>query len=121
MTELSQTDRVYLADADPHSLAGPTAAGDLRARIAFHSFLADHLVVGDSQSLNSPLLRLLLVADDTAANMRACALAALLRSGFLRVARRDSVDSFRPIRDGHAARDVEHVPTVAYSEWLDGV
>ncbi len=108
---------VYLADAEPHLPEPFRAAADLRARVVLHVLFADSLVLGDSQSLNNPYLRHLLTTDA----IRPRDLAALLRDGYLRVARRSSVPSFLDIRNNHAERGVDHVPSPEYAEWLDEI
>jgi hypothetical protein len=118
MLELSyDREPVYLADAEPHLPEPFRAAADLRARVILHVLFADALVLGDSQSLNNPFLRRLLTTE----TIQPHDLAALLQNGHLRIARRSSAPSFLAIRDDHAKREVDNVPSPEYAEWLDEV
>lgn len=118
MRELSyDREPVYLADAEPHLPEPFRAAADLRARVILHVLFADALVLGDSQSLNNPYLRQLLTTE--AGQPRD--LAALVKDGHLRVARRSNVPSFLTIRNDHAEREVDNVPSPEYAEWLDEI
>jgi hypothetical protein len=108
---------VYLADAEPHLPEPFRAAADLRARVVLHALFADSLILGDSQTLNNPYLRQLLTTEA----VQSRDLAALMEAGHLRLARRSSVPSFLAIRDDHAERGVDNVPSRAYAEWLDEI
>ncbi len=50
----SASERVYLSDVEIHRQSPIASAADLRARVLFHVLLTDTLLVGDSQSLNTP-------------------------------------------------------------------
>lgn len=108
---------VYLADAEPHLPEPFRASADLRARVVLHALFADSLILGDSQTLNNPYLRQLLTTEA----VQSRDLAALMEAGHLRLARRSSVPSFLAIRDDHAERGVDNVPSRAYAEWLDEI
>jgi histone H3/H4 len=118
MPELSHDrESVYLADAEPHLPEPFRAAADLRARVILHVLFADALVLGDSQSLNNPYLRQLLTTEAG----RPHDLAALIKDGHLRIARRSNVPSFLTIRNDHAEREVDNVPSPGYAAWLDDI
>ncbi|WP_095757826.1 hypothetical protein [Streptomyces xinghaiensis] len=50
----SSPEKVYLSDVEIHRQSPIASAEDLRARVLFHVLLSDTLLVGDSQSLNTP-------------------------------------------------------------------
>jgi len=111
-------DKVFLSDANPHYVARAETVVDLRARILFHALLCDYLVIGDAQSLNNPLLRSV-VAHEAGGEASPTDLAALLAAGRIRIARRSTLGSLTALRDDHAGRNVEDVPSPAYAELLD--
>ena len=116
---------VFLGDVNLHVPHEYSQRADLRARVLHHVVLAEPLIVADSHSLNSPMLRSLFVRRDEPPY--ACDdLGALFRSGDLRVSRRDvlgpdrtRVTSFRQIQADHAARGVVNGPPPEYAAWLD--
>jgi hypothetical protein len=114
----SQPDKAFLADANPHYVARPETVVDLRARILLHTLLCDYLVIGDSQSLNNPLLRSI-VADETDDRATPRDLARLFEAGRLRIARRNNRESLSAVRADHASRRVKDVPSDAYATLLD--
>ncbi|GAA1644182.1 hypothetical protein ACFQY4_26710 [Catellatospora bangladeshensis] len=118
---------VFLGDVNLHVPYAYSHREDLRARVLHHAVLAEPLIVADSHSLNSPMLRSLFARED-GARFAGHDLGELLRRGDLRVSRRDAlgaekvpVTSFRQIQDDHLARGVTDVPPPAYGDWLDEV
>lgn len=126
MTGPGQTRGAYLSDTAPRGVAGrhggaPDPVGGavaLRAKIMLHLLFTDRLVVGDAQALTNPTLRALLWPGDEFPGCPAD-LAALLHSGNLLVAKRDSEESLRTLRDWEAEHEVEHTPSAEYAELLD--
>jgi hypothetical protein len=114
---LQMRNGVFLSETEHHLVRPVVDPQNLRARITLHALFAESLVVTDSQILNNPVLRLILTGDGGGAWLGG--MADLIRSGGLIVARRDTADSFRQIRDEHNARKVENVPEEGYAEWLD--
>jgi hypothetical protein len=109
---------VFLSETEHHGsrLTDPQA---LRARIVQHALFAERLIITDSQVLNNAALRSLLDSQAPDASAWRADLVDLIRSGMLVIARRDSANSFREIRDGHKARNVKDVPSEAYADFID--
>lgn len=116
----SSSERVYLSDVEIHRQSPIASAEDLRARVLFHVLLSDTLLVGDSQSLNTPLFRALVSAQETDGQAVRSDLAPLLVSGRIRVACRDG-EPLTAVRDAQDLRQVENVPGAAYAELMDGM
>ncbi len=112
------SERVYLSDVEIHRQSPIASAEDLRARVLFHVLLSDTLLVGDSQSLNTPLFRALVSSQEAVGHAVRSDLAPLLDSGRIRVACRDG-QTLTAVRDAQKLRQVEHVPSAAYAELLD--
>lgn len=115
---LSRPERVYLSDVEIHRSSPIASAEDLRARVLFHVLFCDELLVGDSQSLNTPLFRALVSPDASRPGTVRADLGQLLDIGRIRVALRAG-HTLRQVRDSQAERQVEHVPDVAYAEEMD--
>ncbi|MBB4695597.1 hypothetical protein [Paractinoplanes abujensis] len=86
---------------------------------------AEPLIIADSHSLNSPMLRSLF-AEANGSRFRSTDLGDLLRRGDIRISRRDTlnetpVTSFRQIQADHREREVVNVPPDSYGDWLDEV
>lgn len=118
---------VFLSDVNLHVPHEYSRREDLRSRVLLNVVLAEPLIVADSHSLNSPMLRSLFVRQSGSA-FTGDDLGALLRRGDLRVSRRDRigadnepVTSFVQIQADHLRRHVDNVPPPAYGEWLDEV
>ncbi|MER7754194.1 hypothetical protein [Kitasatospora sp. NPDC097643] len=119
--EIHDHGRVLLSETEHHGhrIDDP---GDLRARIVQHALFAGHLVVTDSQVLNNAALRPLLGERHESDDPSYLAdLAALVGADLLFVARRDSAGSLREVRDGHASRDVQGVPSEEYADTIDEI
>ncbi|MCX5323855.1 hypothetical protein OG847_31060 [Streptomyces sp. NBC_00120] len=112
------SERVYLSDVEIHRQSPIASAEDLRARVLFHVLLSDTLLVGDSQSLNTPLFRALVSSQEAVGHAVRSDLAPLLDSGRIRVACRDG-QTLTAVRDAQKLRQVEHVPSAAYAELMD--
>lgn len=120
-------ENVYLSDVEPHSAAPIDGAADLRARILLHVLFCDTLLIGDSQSLNNRYFRTLVT--DHQVDVQADAhvegpglrdLAPLLTEGHIRVALRTG-STFHDIRNAHAAKNVDNVPSPAYVDELQAM
>ncbi|MGV9559434.1 hypothetical protein [Streptomyces sp. NPDC003522] len=114
----SSSEKVYLSDVEIHRQSPIASAQDLRARVLFHVLLSDTLLVGDSQSLNTPLFRALVSPDEADGQAVRSDLAPLLDSGRIRVACRDG-QTLAAVRDAQGLRQVEHVPSASYAELMD--
>ncbi|MZE79788.1 hypothetical protein [Streptomyces xinghaiensis] len=114
----SSPEKVYLSDVEIHRQSPIASAEDLRARVLFHVLLSDTLLVGDSQSLNTPLFRALVSSHEAGGQAVRSDLAPLLGSGRIRVACRDG-QRLTAVRDAQKLRKVEHVPSAAYAELVD--
>lgn len=112
------SEKVYLSDVEIHRQSPIASAEDLRARVLFHVLLSDTLLVGDSQSLNTPLFRALMSSHEADGQAVRSDLAPLLGSGRIRVACRDG-QTLTTVRDAQKLRQVEHVPSAAYAELMD--
>lgn len=112
------SEKVYLSDVEIHRQSPMASAEDLRARVLFHVLLSDTLIVGDSQSLNTPLFRALVSAHETGGQAVRSDLAPLLTGGRIRVACRDG-QTLMAVRDAQDLRRVENVPGAAYAELMD--
>jgi hypothetical protein len=112
------SEKVYLSDVEIHRQSPIASAEDLRARVLFHVLLSDTLLVGDSQSLNTPLFRALVSSHEANGQAVRSDLAPLLGSGRIRVACRDG-QTLTAVRDAQKVRQVEHVPSAAYAELMD--
>ncbi|MGW4031305.1 hypothetical protein ACWEFL_18660 [Streptomyces sp. NPDC004838] len=110
-------EKIYLSDVEIHRQSPIAKAEDLRARVLFHVLLSDILLIGDSQSLNTPLFRALVTPEEAVGSVRSD-LGQLLENGRIRVARRDG-QTLREVRASQESRDVEHVPSIAYAEEMD--
>ncbi|MFF9060946.1 hypothetical protein ACF09K_20000 [Streptomyces sp. NPDC014882] len=112
------SEKVYLSDVEIHRQSPLASAEDLRARVLFHVLLSDTLLVGDSQSLNTPLFRALVSSREAGGRSVRSDLAPLLSSGRIRVACRDG-QTLRAVRDAQELRQVEHVPSASYADLMD--
>lgn len=116
----SAPERVYLSDVEIHRQSPIASAADLRARVLFHVLLTDTLLVGDSQSLNTPPFRALVSSREAVGQAVRSDLAPLLDSGRIRIACRDG-QSLAAVRDAQELRQVEHVPSAAYAALMDSL
>ncbi|MEV6635721.1 hypothetical protein AB0M54_33720 [Actinoplanes sp. NPDC051470] len=116
---------VFLSDVNLHVPIEFSQREDLRSRVLMTAVQAEPLIIADSHTLNSPMLRSLF-AEKSGSAFRSTDLGALLRRGDVRVCRRDTlhhepVTSFRQIQADHVNRKVVNVPPPAYGDWLDEV
>ncbi|MFP3989604.1 hypothetical protein U9R90_19440 [Streptomyces sp. E11-3] len=114
----SSPERIYLSDVEIHRQSPIVSAEDLRARVLFHVLLSDTLLIGDSQSLNTPLFRALVSSSEGDSQAVRSDLAPLLAGGRIRVACRDG-QTLTTVRDAQELRRVENVPSAAYAELMD--
>ena len=118
---------VFLSDVNLHVSYEYSQREDLRSRVLMTAVQAEPLILADSHSLNSPMLRSLFAVEN-GSNFRDIDLGELLRRGDIRVSRRSTigpdnepVTSFRQIQADHLNRNVDNVPPPAYGDWLDEV
>ncbi|MFD5097499.1 hypothetical protein [Streptomyces albidochromogenes] len=116
----SSSEKVYLSDVEIHRQSPLANAEDLRARVLFHAALSDTLLIGDSQALNTPLLRALVSSDEAGGHTVRSDFAPLLSSGRIRVACRDG-QTLAAVREAQKTRQVEHAPGAAYADLMDGM
>lgn len=122
----TSAEKIYLSDVEPHAAAPIDGAPDLRSRVLLHVLFADTLLIGDSQSLNNKYFRALVspqeaeVGENAAAGAVLPDLAPLLEEGRIRVARRAGY-TLRKIRDEHATKSVDNVPSPDYADQLDAM
>ncbi|MEU6896306.1 hypothetical protein ABZ934_32125 [Streptomyces sp. NPDC046557] len=123
---MTGAERIYLSDVEPHAAAPIDRASDLRSRVLLHVLFADTLLIGDSQSLNNKYFRALVSPQEAERVEKASAgavlpdLAPLLEEGRICVARRAGY-TLRSIRDEHATKNVENVPSPDYADQLDAM
>ncbi|MFI9774489.1 hypothetical protein ACIHCV_07235 [Streptomyces sp. NPDC051956] len=120
---MTDAERIYLSDVEPHSAAPIDSASDLRSRVLLHVLFADTLLIGDAQSLNNKYFRALVSAEEAGRATGGALLsdlALLLEEGRIRVARRVGL-TLRDLRDDHERRNVENVPGPAYADRLDAL
>lgn len=119
-------ERIFLSDVEPHAATPIDRAPDLRSRVLLHVLFADTLLIGDSQSLNNKYFRALVSGreaqevENAAAGTVLADLAPLLEAGRIRVARRAGY-TLQRIRDEHAAKHVDNVPSPAYVDQLEAM